>query len=255
MNWLALEQELDLWALEDKPVSFWWRDDDAVAATQELDVLLELSSRLDVPVSLAVVPATLEPSLVSRISNNSRVSVLQHGYAHQNQAPAAEKKAEFGQHRNVDIMLLELARGSKQLRESFLQQYLPVFVPPWNRYSVDLASRLSTNGYSGMSAMWARVSNDESQCSFRVVNAHIDPIAWRSDRGFVGLAVALEQIVSHLRLRREYSQWQDEATGLLTHHLDQQAPVWAFCEELIERTRAHAHCRWLHATEIWGVKS
>ncbi len=252
MDWLSLEQELDLWEQQDRSISFWWRDDDAVAHTPQLDELLIHAATLNVPVALAVVPALLESSLVSRIGCKPEVSVLQHGYAHNNHAPKSEKKAEFGAHRDIDTMVSELAQGSALLHQTFAQQYVPVFVPPWNRFSVGLVSALPEQGYRGMSGMWARVHDDNRPSCFRTVNTHADPIAWRSDRGFTGLSDALEQIISHLRLRREFPNRSDEATGLLTHHLDQNAEVWAFCKELIERTASRPKGVWLSAADIWG---
>jgi len=54
-GWGALEAELDIWQSAGRSASFWWRDDDAIAATPELDRLLALAQ--DAPIGLAVIPA------------------------------------------------------------------------------------------------------------------------------------------------------------------------------------------------------
>ena len=41
-GWAVLEAELDLWQAAGRTASFWWRDDDAVAATPALSRLLAL---------------------------------------------------------------------------------------------------------------------------------------------------------------------------------------------------------------------
>ena len=156
-----------------------------------------------------------------------------------------------------------------------------MLVPPWNRYTPTLLPNLASAGYSGISAMWARAGGlvdgalkgfdtsnrpNKSNSSFarRVcptrpdratllqVNTHSDPVAWRDDRGFIGESDALEQLVCHLRLRREYPQLGDEPTGMLSHHLDQTESVWAFCRQFAERINRDSNCVWLSARDIWA---
>ena len=40
MSWDRLEREIDAWAAAGREATLWWRDDDAVAATAELERLL-----------------------------------------------------------------------------------------------------------------------------------------------------------------------------------------------------------------------
>lgn len=249
-NWHSFDAELELWAQLGLKATFWWRDDDACTNTPQLETLLELSDQFEIPVSLAVVPAGLQASLPKRLSTSRYVSVLQHGYAHRNHAPATEKKSEYGDHRAIDAMLSELAQGRAVLQQNFDRRFIPVLVPPWNRYSVDLLSSLATVGYTGVSAMWARPTEPISPDLIQV-NTHIDPVLWRGDRGFIGEANAMEQLVSHLRLRRECPQLGDEPTGLLSHHLDQTESVWKFCRQFASKINEHDSCCWLSAADIW----
>lgn len=266
--WKNLDDELALWSRQGRVASFWWRDDDACAATPQLETLLQFSEEFSIPVSLSVVPARLDRGLCKRLVKLDQISVLQHGYAHRNHAPAEEKKSEYGAHRSVTDMVVELLHGQMTLRHRFGEQFYTVLVPPWNRYTPTLLPGLAAAGYRGISAMWARVishasapactQSGDSQVPLPIVaaplhqvNTHSDPVAWRHDRGFIGESETLEQLVCHLRLRREYPQLGDEPTGLLSHHLEQTESVWAFCRRFAERINRDNNCVWLQADDIW----
>ena len=84
------------------------------------------------------------------------------------------------------------------------------------------------------------------------VNTHLDPINWRHERGFIGESIALGQICRHLSESRLAQPDIAEPGGILTHHLIQNAEVWAFCKKLFETLNAHPAARWLNARDIWG---
>lgn len=268
-TWKSLDDELALWSLIGRRATFWWRDDDASTSTTALDTLLQFSDDYCMPVSMSVVPSRLDKSLCRRLPDNDRISVLQHGYAHRSHAPVAEKKSEYGAHRPVAAMVDELTQGQRILRQSFGDQFVAVLVPPWNRYTPMLLPGLAGAGYRGISAMWARAggpvddglttsgaerltAKPAGKVPLLQVNTHSDPVAWREDHGFIGERDALEQLVCHLRLRREYPQLGDEPTGVLSHHLDQTESVWAFCRRFAERINQDSNCVWLSATDIWA---
>ena len=70
-GWDALQRELELWRAGDRQAAIWWRDDDAVRPGPALDRLLELSSRHDVPLALAVIPAAAEAPLAQRLAGRA----------------------------------------------------------------------------------------------------------------------------------------------------------------------------------------
>src|SRR5690242_11095944 len=87
-GWPDLADELDRWGEAGREARFWWRDDDAVEATPQLDALLRLSG--DVPLALAVIPAFVEHSLAEALQTRPNVTVLQHGWSHANRQPAGK---------------------------------------------------------------------------------------------------------------------------------------------------------------------
>ena len=96
-----------------------------------LRTLLALTDGL--PVSLAVVPEPAVDRLAERLSHHSDITVLQHGFAHRNHAPAEEKKTEYGRHRLGSEVSVEIMRGKDRLRYLFPKSIRSIFVPPWNR--------------------------------------------------------------------------------------------------------------------------
>ena len=78
-------------------------------------------------------------------------------------------------------------------------------------------------------------------------NTHVDLIAWRRGRAFIGADAAIERLVAHLKARREGAADPSEPTGILTHHLDLDAAAWQFLAELFARTRAHGAATWIDA--------
>lgn len=229
--WQALADELDLWP---EPAEFWWRDDDAAAWSPALERLVEA---LDgVPFALAVIPAEAAADLPG--------AILQHGWRHGNHAGPAEKKAEFGPHRPQETMLAELEAGRERLEALYGGRFLAVLAPPWNRIEPALAARLPAAGWRGLSVFRPRRSPFET-------NAHVDPVAWRTHRGFRGEAEALGDIAAHLRARRTGTVDRSEPTGILSHHLVADEAGFAFFREFACFVAAHPRAGWRDPATLW----
>jgi hypothetical protein len=117
VDWGALDDALARAADAGYVPSFWWRDDDAVRHTPALDRLLALARQVEAPVALAAIPARTEPSLPERLREDPLASVLVHGLAHANHAPAGEKQAEFGAHRSLGEMVAEAGHALAKARQ------------------------------------------------------------------------------------------------------------------------------------------
>ena len=108
-EWSALEEELDAWAAQALTLPLWWRDDDAISATPELERLTGLSEETGLPVHLAIIPAGAAATLARHISVHPQMIPVVHGWAHENHSPAGEKKAEFGSHRETETVRADIA--------------------------------------------------------------------------------------------------------------------------------------------------
>ena len=250
-NWAALDNELDCWAESSRMATFWWRDDDAVDNTSALSRLLSLSVEIEVPLALAVVPSKASRALVQALEDCPQVSVLQHGYAHSNHAPAGEEATEFDRYRAHDRVVAELTGGRDRLSALFSNRALPILVPPWNRIDRTLLPVLPNLGLTGLSTFRPRTAA-EVVPGLRQTNCHLDLIKWRHVPRFVGREKALAEVLEHLNARREGRVDENEPTGLLTHHLNHDSGCWEFLERFLEQTQMHPAVRWLDAREaMW----
>lgn len=251
--WDGLFAELDAWARTGRSATLWWRDDDADSASPALTRLLTLHRSTGAPLALAVVPRRLDASLTRLLAAEDGVSVLQHGYSHDNFAAPGERKIELDGSRPASYVIAELATGQQAL--AALPGWQPVLVPPWNRIGRHLVPMLPELGYCGLSTLGPR---ERRAPVARLVanNVHLDPIDWRGQHGpaggFVGDDIALTALTAHLRDRREGRADAAEASGLMTHHKVQDAATWEFAARLIEATTAHPAVRWCTAAALFA---
>jgi hypothetical protein len=251
-GWADLDGELDLWAAQGREATLWWRDDDATRDTPALRRLLACASASGVPVAVAVIPATLESNCVDVVKASPIATVVQHGYAHRNHAPPGERNWELGAHRPLATCVEELAAGSRTLVQAFGERFVAALVPPWNRIDDAVARALPEAGLRALSTFGPRPSR-EAAADVTLVNTHVDLIAWRHGRTFIGEQRGVSRLVEHLSARREQRVDAGEPTGLLTHHLDHDEALWAFVDALFACTRRHAAARWLAAGEVFGL--
>jgi hypothetical protein len=248
--WQWLGSELDTWADKGHTADFWWRDDDATEPGGALDRLAGLSYSWNVPLALAVIPDRLKPQLVDFLHNRKLITVLQHGYAHENHAAPGHRKLELGGTRDTAMLIADLEQGYENLKRHFDDRFSPVLVPPWNRIDSKLLSRLSEIGFAGISTMKVR-RNACPAPGLLQVNTHLDPVNWRHTGGFIGVYPAIAILIQHLQARRTGYRDMDEPTGILTHHLVQNDAVWHFLEDLLQFLSDHPAVTWLDSTTIW----
>ncbi len=245
-EWPDLVDELDRWGEAGRVAALWWRDDDAVAATPQLDGLLRLAG--EVPIALAVIPALARPELAAALPSTPRVAVLQHGWQHANRAGHG-KKSEYPEGRSAAVVGEEIAAGRARLTALFGPSALPVLVPPWNRIAHELLPLLSEQGIAGLSAMATRCGAPLPP-GLAAIDVHVDLVAWRGGRGFIGTVAALGGLVGHLRAARLGAGAAARPIGILTHHLIMDGATAAFVDRLIALTGAHEAARWTAAAEL-----
>jgi hypothetical protein len=243
-GWPELAAALDAIAEDGKAIRVWWRDDDAGRDHPKLDRLLELALRRGLPVALAVVPAWLDPAAQARIAASPHVSVLQHGFAHRNHAPAGAKSCEVGG-RELGTTVAELAEGRAILTDAFGASFLAVLVPPWNRIDRQLVGRLPACGFCGLSTFGRRQAPDAAP-GLALVNTHLDPIDWHGGRLFVGEVAALERLIAVLD--------PDEPIGILSHHLAMDEPGWRFLDQLLGVLAAHPGASVCSARDLFAAE-
>ncbi len=242
--WVALEAELDAWAIAGREALLWWRDDDATAPSAQLTQLLDMAS--GTPIAIAAIPALATEALAEMFAKYTGVSVLPHGYSHQNHAPSTEKKSEFGPHRTCEDMLAEIDLGWRRLQTLIRHTATAIFVPPWNRIDNSLAEQLGRVGLRAVSTF----GPTDPDKQFSQLNVHVDIIDWRGSRNFVGDDLAIATVIDHLSSQRLANGIKPEATGLMTHHLNHDPASWRFIERLLEVTQKHPAARWISVEDL-----
>jgi len=232
-DWAELDAEIALWRKAGRTPALWWRDDDAAEATPALDRLLSLAQIHAVPIGIAAVPATLTTEAVARIAACPHAALLQHGFRHDNHG-GAEAKSEFPASRPLGVRRADVEAGFTRIKAIAGAQFLPVFVPPWNRMAEELAPVLVSAGLKGLSRNKPRTSAIAAP-GLRQANIQVDLVDWHQDRRFLGEARVLAALVEHLAAKRLGQADADEPTGILSHHLVQDEDTWDFLGETCAR--------------------
>jgi hypothetical protein len=232
VSWGELEDQV-----RRRQPAFWWRDDDASAAGPALERALGLSKKHRIPLALAVIPQDAQPGLFERL--HEHVTVLQHGTDHRNRAAAGEKKTEYPGAEPAAAALQRISSGMAKLRSLADDRFMPVLAPPWNRIRKDLLDKLPGIGIRGISTYGAQPRR-EAAPGLRQVNTHVDIVAWRAGKRFVGEEQAISQALKWLAA--------EGPVGWLTHHAVQDAASWDFLDRLFTLRGV----RWLSAQEAFS---
>ena len=244
-GWADLAAELDLWGEAGRTATLWWRDDDAIAATPQLDGLLQLAAAA--PLALAAIPAFARPDLAAALAGAPQIAVLQHGWQHVNRA-AGRKKSEYPPGRARDAAAAEMAAGRARLLALFGARALPVFVAPWNRLGDEFLTILPQCGIAALSGM-AAPHRAALPPGLTAIDVHLDLVAWNGGRGFIGEDAALAALVGRLRRRRRDGGEQGPV-GILTHHVIMDGATAAFVARLIALSRSHRALRWAAVADL-----
>ncbi|MEH6578363.1 MAG: polysaccharide deacetylase family protein [Amphritea sp.] len=244
-SWQALEDEVIKWT---RPLTFWWRDDDAVADSASLQQLLSVARNYAVPVHLAVIPNRLDASLaVLKQQENRDISyVLQHGVEHKSFALENQRKIELGGSQDIEQLGQALSAGRERLQAMFTEQYVDILVPPWNRISTQVIEKLPAIGYRRLSVLGIR----ELQVTPPQLNVHIDIINWR-EKVFASEKVILSRLVAHLATKRTGANDRDEPCGLMTHHLDHDDECWQFLALFFDFCQQHPGIQWVGGKALY----
>ncbi|CUK13048.1 putative glycosyl transferase [Ruegeria denitrificans] len=251
MDWSPLEAELNIWRAQGLSLPLWWRDDDAVSKTTQLEKLSELSRSLDLPVHLAIIPRDADAGLVDYVAQQPTLIPVVHGWAHQNLAPPDEKKSEFRLHRPLADITADAQSGLNRLRTLFGDRLCPMFVPPWNRIAPEVVRELPDLGYCIVSTATPRKKREPAP-GLEQINTHLDPIDWRGSRRLVAADKLISQTTDLLRDRREARADITEPFGVLTHHLVHDQDIWTFTQELLSRLLDGPGIAWAESKKPTG---
>ncbi len=241
LGWWRLRLELARWRRAGRRPVLWWRDDDARAVTPQFRRLLVHATRADLPLCLAVIPEGLEPELCAVVAPYARIVILQHGFDHLN--GAGSPPSEFSAAEDPQDVAHRLAEGWSRLQG--FHRRLPVYVPPWNRLTPNVAAAAPLAGLQGISA-WKGLSQPGR------VDTHLDLMRWRGGPRFTGREPLLGRLTALLEWRRREGLWR-EPIGLLTHHLVHDEQAWCFLDELLLFPPLQQGADWPEAATLFDI--
>lgn len=242
----SLTAHLEWFADRDQKVRFWWRDDDAVEPTEDLDRLLSIANRHRVDVALAVIPRHATETLAKRLADEPHAVVLQHGWQHKNfqRKDLGEKAAELGTRRDPDELIAQLVEGKTRLEDLFGDRFVPAMVPPWNRVAPEISRRLPAIGISGLSTFtWHHFPRPHQ------MQSHVDIIKWKKDRRFIGWRSAASRFDLQLCRRRTNPA---EPLGILSHHLAHEEGCYVFLETFLNIAAHHDGAEWPKVRQLFA---
>jgi hypothetical protein len=226
----------------DRPVTFWWRDDDAGRDHSRLRRLLAFARARNLPLALSAVPAWLEPPVVDAIRATPQATVLQHGIAHADHARPGEKRIELGGRISPEDLEVGLVKGRERLADRFGERFLPVLVPPWNRIEAAIADRLPRLGFAGLS----RNGEPRPPPGLREVNARVDLVLWHDGRR----PMTLEETAA--ALVRSLDPPPSAPLGILTHHLVMGEDAFLTLDRTLAVLQDHTKARLAGARALFG---
>src|SRR5437870_1716397 len=114
----------------------------------------------------------------------------------------------------LEAELARLARSRERLRSLSQGRALAVLAPPWNRISRELAAALPTIGIRGLSGY----GETQPLKGIKQINTHVDIVAWRERKGFIGDEQALRLAMNSIL--------EGGPVGWLTHHAVHDEAAW-----------------------------
>ncbi|MCB2166058.1 MAG: polysaccharide deacetylase family protein [Deltaproteobacteria bacterium] len=222
------------------PTAVFFRADDIAVPGRQFQRLMEIFTRNEVPLGLAVVPAWLTPPRWQALSGMgaSRPDLWcwhQHGWRHRNHEPLG-KKQEFGPFRSADALRTDLDRGRRRLNAIMGAAFSPLFTPPWNRCSEITLALLQEMGYDAVSR--SRSSQPPAPSGLPDHAVDVDLHTDRASSAANGWQRLISQLEKRLRQPR---------CGIMIHHQRMNDAAFCFLDTLLSILRQQA--RW-HMTDM-----
>ena len=229
------------------PGYIFFRDDDVAVPGKQFAQLMQLFSKLRVPLNLAVVPAWLTRARWKSIAPARQSAVdlwcwHQHGWRHKNYE-ATGKKQEFGPGRTRAALESDVLRGKQRLESLMGENFFPVFTPPWNRCDERTLRLLRENGYLAVSRNQNPNNSNLKALPDFCVNLDLHT---RKDRTpHSGWANFLEE------LQRRISSGM---CGIMIHHNRMNAAAFDYLEILMEMIVARQELQVVHFRDLARIR-
>lgn len=213
-------------SLASSPPPVFFRDDDADRDLPELRSLLDIFASRNAPLSLAVIPGTLQESgvrLLCAASVRQPLELHQHGWMHRNHELQG-RKCEFGPSRSYAQQVEDIANGSARLRDAFGDRFTPIFTPPWNRCTSFTREALVDLNFRALSTIRSDKGIGSNE-ALTEIPVSVDIFHWRD----------AFRLKTEDELTNEFIDMsKSRSIGVLLHHKVMSKEAWQLLEQLLD---------------------
>ncbi len=225
-QWTDFQVKLSQLQEKNQKISFWWREDDVSEDCEHLEQVLAVLAISNVRPLCGAIPKLLTRQMAELVRSHPECIVCQHGWNHMNNY-SDDYKCEFD---TIDDFA-KLVTGRDFLQNEFHEQFLPIYIPPWNNISKELKTFLLQNGYAGIS------SYNYDPARKRPLNCDVDLINWKQSESFGGADFVAEQIL------RCFDN-SDFNIGIVNHHRTIGTKGLEFLKDLLLELQKYPNISW-----------
>jgi peptidoglycan/xylan/chitin deacetylase (PgdA/CDA1 family) len=214
------------------PIFF--RADDIGASSKAFDALCRLFRFYQVPLAMSVIPAWLNETRQERIFRAAPVdedlwSWHQHGWRHINWQKEGAR-SEFGSDRAPERIYEDILQGRTKMERIFGPNFVPVFTPPWNHFSIAALRALRKLDFKGISATAPFSPGVKSLYGLKHFPARLYLHTLKLKNPAADFALLIDQFSGLSKMKGP--------TGIIIHH--QQMTPFAF--EFLDRMLYNLKC-------------
>ena len=225
-RWTIFQEKLSNYARSGQQICFWWREDDVSYDCDKLHIVLDILSKYNICVLCGVIPKLITQNMILLLKNYPNAIVCQHGLFHKNNY-TPDYKCEF----DTVESLNQIIQAREFLKKTFQNQFIPVYIPPWNNISKQFKDIMINSG-------WAAVSTwNYSPDKKRPYNCDIDFINWAKSENFGGEDFVTNQILQCFD-RKDFN------IGLVNHHRTIGIDGINFIEKLLSEINKYPNIVW-----------
>ena len=225
------------------PGYVFFRADDVAVPGANFIRLMDLFTRYQVPLCLAVVPTWLTQVRWQHLKSIGQKAPSlwcwhQHGWRHVNHESEG-KKQEFGPTRPGLKIRADLIRGKYHLQTLMGESFSPVFTPPWNRCDQNTLGLLKELNYQAVSRSKKSVPpSPDGLPDFAVT---VDLHTRKEGHPLLGWEGLFSELGSAL---------SQNLCGIMIHHQRMNEAAFVFLERFIQALIKQRHLRLVHFIDL-----
>jgi MoaA/NifB/PqqE/SkfB family radical SAM enzyme len=221
---------------------FFFRDDDVDELTPNLEKLINLFVKYNVPISLQLIPTKLTKQCIDFLKNIKKnntdiIELCQHGYSHDDYSyqntsiKNFDHSYEFGDNILQKDQYKLIKKGRSILNSYFGELISDVFTPPFHGYNKETLNALKDNSIKIISSFSngdnKEIDNkeiDNKEITF--IDCNIDPVNDYNHNLFLNPKIIIDQMIEKTS--------EDKFVGFLLHHKLLNSSQFLFIESLLK---------------------